>query len=123
MKDETLTVRKLLRQLLKRPLCRFPSPGQSLDAPPSKGVYLIYSPRGRLLHVGRTPKAKRGLAQRLSNHLNSASSFVNLYLDGDGGRLRRGYTYKCLVVGNPRHRALLEALAIGALCPAHVGLG
>ena len=94
-----------------------------MEAPEAQGVYLIYGPKGRLLHVGRTPRAKRGLAQRLRDHLNGASSFVNQYLGGVGYRLRQGYAYKFLVVRNRRHRAILEALAIGALCPAHIGLG
>lgn len=123
MRDEVRIIRGLLRQLQVSPLHRFPPNGGRLEAPIDQGVYLIFGPKGRLLHVGRTPRAKRGLAQRLRDHLNGASSFVIQYLNGRGQSLRRGYTYRYLVVRSRRKRAMLEALAIGALCPAHIGLG
>jgi hypothetical protein len=53
------------------------------------------------------------------------SSFTLKYkpLKKDGSCLREGYKFRCLVVQSQRQRALLEALAIGRLCPAHLGLG
>jgi hypothetical protein len=94
-----------------------------LEAPREKGVYVIYSPSGRIVHVGRTPRAKGGIAQRLKDHLADKSSFTNKHLMHEGSKLRRGYTFRCLVVKNGRKRALLEALGIGRLCPVHIGLG
>ena len=88
-----------------------------------KGFYLILNPRVSVVHVGRTLLGKRGLYQLLRNHLNAASSFANIYLEGDGSVLRKGYQYKYLVLENHRKRALVEALAIGVLCPKHIGLG
>ena len=120
---ETVIVHKLYDALLKQPLRPFPPPRQSIDAPAKRGVYVIYSPRGRVLHVGSTPKAREGIAQRLRDHLAAQSSFTQRYLGGEGTKLRKGYKFRCLVVPRSRQRALLEALAIGTLCPAHIGHG
>jgi len=86
-------------------------------------VYVIYNPKGTVLHVGRTPRAKKGLRQRLNNHLLGQSSFAHKYLKGRGNLLRKGYKFKYLVIKNPRERALVEAFSVGKLCPAHLGLG
>jgi hypothetical protein len=86
------------------------------------GVYVIYDPKGRVAHVGRTVRGKRGLYQRLNNHLHGKSSFVIKALDGKGGVLRRGYKFR-IAVENSRLRAFLEAFAIGQLCPDHIGDG
>ena len=125
--DEPKAVKVSFEKLMLAPLRTFPELGQRLDAPGLQGVYVILDPRGRdVLHVGRTPRAKGGIAQRLKSHLGSRSSFVRGYehLGGDGTKLRRDkYTFRCLVVESPRQRALLEAYAIGHLCPAHLGTG
>ena len=42
-------------------------------------------------------------------------------LERDGTTLRKGYTFSYMIVPDPRMRALLEAYAIGRLCPAHLG--
>lgn len=123
MTREQETVRRLFAELMRSPLETFPAFGDKLHAPDRQGVYIIYDPRGRVVHVGRTPKAKRGISQRLRNHMAAASSFTNQYLKGKGSALRSEYTFRCLVVQSPRHRALLEAYATGNLCPAHIGLG
>lgn len=44
-------------------------------------------------------------------------------MTGMSYKLRGGYGFRYLTVKNPRQRALLEAYAIGVLCPAHIGLG
>jgi excinuclease UvrABC nuclease subunit len=104
-------------------LRKFPARREHLDAPTEQGVYVIYSPHGKVLHVGSTPRAKNGIAQRLRNHMATQSSFTVKYLCKDGSRLRKGYEFRYLVVTSQRRRALLEALAIARLCPAHIGLG
>ena len=114
---------KLFNELINSKDYLFPEPHKKINAPNKRGVYIIYSPKGKVLHVGCTPKAKNGIAQRLRDHLNANSSFTNKYLKRNGSRLRSGYKYKYLVVSNPRLRAFLEAYAIGNLCPAHIGLG
>jgi hypothetical protein len=123
MSGEFSRIEGRFRELVRAPLVNFPEARARLDAPPKQGVYVIYSPRGKVLHVGRTPKARGGIAQRLRNHLQAQSSFTIKYLDSEGAKLRRGYTFQCLVVKDPRQRALLEAYAIGRLCPAHIGHG
>jgi hypothetical protein len=116
-------IASLFDELIRAPRRKFPAPKQSLEAPDQQGVYIIYSPSNKVLHVGSTPRARKGLAQRLRNHLAAQSSFTLHYLNSDGSRLRRGYKFRCLIVRSSRQRALLEAYAIGRLCPAHIGLG
>ena len=76
-----------------------------------------------VLHVGRTLRGEGGLRQRLNNHLHGRSSFTKKFYKGRGRNLRSGHTYQFLVVEDARRRALLEAYAIGRLCPKHLGLG
>ena len=116
-------VRAFYTKLIRSKHTKFPSRGEKLHAPNRQGVYVICDPRGAVVHVGRTPKAKHGIAQRLQNHMAGASSFTEKYLKGHGTRLRGKYTFQCLVVKNKKLRAYLEAYAIGRLCPAHIGLG
>ena len=121
---EQKTVRGLFQTLINAPVRKFPSVRGNLDAPREHGVYVIYGPRMRVLHVGRTLRGIRGgVRNRLGNHLHGASSFSQQYLDGEVTKLRRHCAYRCLVVNDPRLRALLEAFAIGYLCPAHIGTG
>ncbi len=124
MKPEPEIVAALYGELMEAPLRTFPALWEAgLDAPDRQGVYVIYDPRGRVLHVGRTTSARGGISQRLRDHMANASSFTTQYLKGEGGRLRGRYKYRALAVGNRRHRALLEAYATGHLCPAHLGVG
>ncbi len=120
---ELKIIQEWLAALLRAEKQPFPGPYKTLIAPNQKGVYIIYSPRGKVLHVGSTPRAKHGIAQRLRNHLAGQSSFTAKMFNRDGSQLRNGYQYSYRVVKNDRHRALLEALAIGQLCPEHIGLG
>jgi hypothetical protein len=113
-------VAKLYAQLVASPLVKFPAKG--LDAPMRQGVYVIYGPNERVLHVGSTPSGFQGIWQRLRNHLHRASSFTRVHLKGNGAQLRNGYGFRCIVVTNHRLRALLEHYAIGHLCPGHLGI-
>jgi hypothetical protein len=126
MTREQKDVEEQFNQLIGAQKETFPEAGKrkALNAPESRGVYVIYDPCGLVVHVGRTPSGKGGLAQRLQNHLHSQSSFTEKYppLNGDGSKLRDGYTFRCISVPDDRLRALLEAYAIGHLCPAHIGL-
>jgi hypothetical protein len=123
MKGEPKTIKAKLNQLLKSPLLRFPVRGDRLTAPYLQGVYIIYDPKGRVAHVGRTVRGKRGLHQRINNHLHGRSSFVIKALNGKGARLRQGFKFRFIAIGNGRLRALIEAFAIGQLCPDHLGDG
>jgi hypothetical protein len=71
--------------------------------------------------VGRTG-GRRGLHQRLCDHMRNASSLSRYHLRGNGSALREGYTFRYLVVRDARLRALLEAYATGCLCPDYLGL-
>lgn len=123
MDKEQADVQALFEQLTQAPLQLFPGSEERVDAPKSLGVYIIYDPEDRVLHVGRTVRAKDGIYQRLNNHLRNESSFTTKYLNGDGSKLRLTHGFRCLVVEDARQRALLEAYAVGSLCPAHLGLG
>lgn len=98
----------------------FPKDG-GVRSPDAQGVYVIYNPIGGVDHVGRTNGGKKGLRQRLTNHLHGRSSYVILFLNGDGSRLRGRYRYRLVKIEDDRLRALTEAYAIGVLCPAHIG--
>ncbi len=123
MTGEVGRVQALVRQLVRAPRVQFPPVGRGLDCPPQQGVYLIRDAHGRVLHVGRTTRARKGLVDRLRGHLGGRSSFVVHYLDNNPEKLRAGFTYAWIVVPNHRLRALVEALATGQFCPAHIGTG
>lgn len=123
MSRELKKIEKLFARLMEQPSYVFPRSGERLQAPSEQGVYVILDPKGRPAHVGRTLRGRRGLAQRLNNHLHAQSSFALRHLDRDGSKLREKYRFRFLEVADPRERALLEAYAIAHLCPAHLGLG
>jgi excinuclease UvrABC nuclease subunit len=123
MKRECKRIRSLFQELLHAPRKKFPAPREKLDAPNRQGVYIVYSPNNHVVHVGRTPSGANGIRQRLKNHLHNESSFTTKYLDGRGSALRKKYSFRYLIVKNRRQRALLEAYAIGCLCPLHLGVG
>ena len=89
----------------------------------SQGVYVILDVKGTVLHVGKTSRAKKGLRQRLNNHLRGQSSFAKKFLKQNGKELREGYIFKYIIVDDSKLRTLLEAYAIGCLCPEHLGTG
>ena len=123
---EPKEIKKLYDTLLASDSVPFPKKRQPVKAPKEQGVYIIYSPEEKTLHVGRTNRAKGGLKQRLHNHLSNASSFSNIYLKQKGQKgdiLREGYKFKCIVENDPKNRAYLEALTTGLLCPDHIGTG
>jgi len=120
---ERATVKGLFRALLRSPEIAFPPTGKPLQAPDIHGVYVIRDPQKAVVHVGRTHRGRAGLRQRLRNHLDNQSSFVEKYLGNRGDLLRTGYTFQCLEVSDHRKRALLEYYVTGCLCPKHLGLG
>jgi hypothetical protein len=122
-KRERKTVIILFTKLMKNPLQTFPPLWGELIAPKKKGVYVIHDPSGIVVHVGRTPRAKEGMHRRLRAHMSGNSSFTHKHLKKDGSKLRSKYQFRCIVVDDSRHRALLEAYAAGQLCPEHFGLG
>ena len=123
MNNESQKILMLFNQLCKQSKHLFPKYRQSLIASSKPGVYIIRK-KNAVLHVGRTLRGKYGLNQRLKNHIHGSSSFTNEFLNGKGEILRGDdYTYQYIEVEDPRKRALLEAYAIGKLCPAHIGLG
>jgi hypothetical protein len=123
-KAERRVIAELYRSLLDQEVCLFPPAKGNLKAPNNAhGVYIIRDSSEHIVHVGRTYRGKRGLWQRLNNHLQGKSSFVKVFLKGKKWLLRESYTYQLLKVAHPRKRALLENLAAGLLCPEHLGVG
>jgi len=120
--NEIQQVEELYTELCCQPRFQFPQEGERLEAPSAPGVYIIRKD-DIVLHVGRTLRGKNGLYQRLMNHVHGQSSFTEKYLKGNEAALRNGCTYQLLVLEDSRLRALVEALAIGMLCPKHIGLG
>ena len=107
MTTEQKKLPRMFGQLMDAPRRKFPRAHERLDAPTDRGVYVIYDPRGRPVHVGGTPRARNGMAQRLRDHLAGRSSFVIKHLKEKPSRLRRGYEFQCLAVCDSRLRALL----------------
>ncbi len=124
MPPELEQIQKLFKTLCNQDSYRFPQLRHRLQAPNEQGVYIIMKRNEKIVYVGRTTGGKRGLHQRLRNHLSGLSSFTVHYLNGKGNALReKGYKYKYMVVKDARKRALLEAFTIAHLCPKHIGLG
>jgi hypothetical protein len=122
MNKESQEIKILFDKLCSQPKQSFPHNRQPLNAPSKQGVYIIRKEE-TVLHVGRTLRGRDGIYQRLKNHLHGSSSFTNEYLKGNGKILReKGYTYQYFELEDSRKRALLEAYAVGTLCPNHIGL-
>lgn len=120
MINEPEKIRQLFDELLRVKPVPFPGHG-ALNITCEKGVYIIYTSDGSVAHVGNTPSGKRGLCQRLNDHIGGSSSFAKNHLKPKGISIRDGFTYSLLVVPTPRDRMLLQALACGMLCPTHLG--
>ena len=121
-------VQEAVRNLRTSPSHPFPKEGEPFPADLTKtlnspGVYLIENRRGDVLHIGRTLR-NRPLRERLRDHLNNKSSFSVVSLDRDGRKLsREGCVFRAVGIPDEKQRAYVEALAIGKLCPKHIGTG
>ncbi len=114
-------IQQLYKQLINQPVNYFPASRTRWQLTNEHGVYIIYSPKHIVLHVGKTSRGKNGLKQRMYNHLHNASSFSGEYLSKRNLDLRKGFYFRFLVVKETRERAYLENLASGMLCPEHIG--
>ncbi len=115
-------IEELFNSLIKKENTPFPQRGTAVNVSTKQGVYIIYSPKGQVLHVGTTQGGKNGLDQRLNNHRHKSSSFSKKYLIPNKIDLSDGYNFKYIEVDG-RIRALLEHYAIAKLCPKHLGIG
>lgn len=126
MNKDHQRIKELFRQLKAKQPELFPQERRPLNVTTKHGVYIIYSPGRKILHVGRTLRGRKGLRQRLNNHLQGQSSFTVSYFKNrkkSPKLLRRRYKFAYVEVNNSRMRALLEAYAVGMLCPIHLGTG
>jgi hypothetical protein len=114
--QEQERIKTLFDQLVSAPLNDFPDRYTKFDAPPELGVYVIFSPLLEVLYVGRTTRTQYpgvsggGLRRRLKTQRQKIG-------------FEPGSKFRYLIVIDARERALLEAYAIGFLCPKHLGLG
>jgi hypothetical protein len=120
--NESEKIHKLFEKLVLSKDHIFPPIGK-VNVSTNHGVYIIYSPKMKILHVGKTTTAIGGLNQRLLNHVRNQSSFSKNYLIPNSLNLRHGHKFKFIEVENARTRSLLEALTAGILCPEHIGTG
>ena len=121
--SECREIMKLHNKLISSEKHPFTPKGTRVKVSEEQGVYIIYSLHNTVLHVGRTNGGREGLNQRLNNHRNDNSSFSDKYLKFYNIKLSEGCMFKYIVVKDSRKRALLEALTIGLICPAHIGTG
>src|SRR5260370_22041366 len=95
--NEPEIIKSRFKDLTNSKSQEFPVRG-GCNAPDRRGVYVIYSPKGKVLHVGRTPSARGGIAQRLGNHMSGASSFFEKCLMPNGFTLRHGSPFRLFVL-------------------------
>ena len=98
----------------------FPKSGK-VNVSEKQGVYIIYNEEKKVLHVGKTDKRKKGLNQRLQNHLRNQSSFSKKYLVPESIDIRLVGCFKYIEVSDNRLRTFLEALTVGKLCQPMLG--
>ncbi|WP_339143167.1 hypothetical protein [Croceitalea sp. MTPC5] len=120
--NEIDKIKELHRSLICSELYTFPKKGK-VNVSSKHGVYVIYSQTDQVLHVGMTPSGKKGLNQRLYNHISKTGVFYREYLKPNDICLRGRGKYRYIEIDNPRLRALVEALTAGLLCPIHFGTG
>lgn len=119
---ESHAIKKLFKKLISNDFHIFPERGK-INVTEKHGVYIIYSPKDEVLHVGNTPSGKKGLNQRLYNHISCIGVFYRKYLKLNNIKMRGTHKFRYLEVKDSRQRALLEAYAAGNLCPFHFGTG
>lgn len=120
--NEPEIIKNLFEKLITSERHVFPAKGK-INVSEKHGVYIIYSPQNEVLHVGNTPSGRKGLDQRLYNHISCTGVFYEKYLKPNKIKMRGTHKFKYLEVDDNRQRALLEAYAAGNLCPAHFGTG
>jgi hypothetical protein len=120
--NEPEIIKNLFKTLISSEFKIFPKKG-IVKVTDKHGVYIIYSPENEVLHVGNTPSGRKGLNQRLYNHISCTGVFYEKYLKPNNIKMRGSHKFKYLVVEDIRQRSLLEVYAAGNLCPAHFGTG
>lgn len=76
---EAKKINELYNDLIKSSYYFFPKEGK-LKLSDKPGVYVIFSPHSKVLHVGSTPRGKKGINQRIYDHMSSSSSFYHKFL-------------------------------------------
>lgn len=118
--QEAERIKELFNTLINSELYKFPIAGKVVVSK-DQGVYIIFNSESCAAHVGNTVRGKEGLNQRLNNHLKNQSTFAQKFISPNNYSLRSEFRYQYIVVPSARDRALLQALAIGLLCPLHLG--
>ncbi len=118
-KEERKEVIRLYKKLINANSHNFPEEGESLEAPCEKGVYIILSPKNKVLRVGSTG-AQGGIRRRLRYHMSGNSEFIYNYVEGDGKWLRGRCKFKYIEEEDDEIRAYLKAYATVDLWPEYI---
>jgi hypothetical protein len=116
LKKEPQRIIELFNKLMSVPLRPLRTWRRLDDVPIKPGVYVICDPRGSFVRVGMA-EGRLGLQGRLTQHRDRFRK------RNPQKYQKQNHQYRCLVVLNPRKRALLEAYATGSLCPREIRLG
>jgi excinuclease UvrABC nuclease subunit len=119
--EESKKVKKLVKKLEKAEILAFPEEGK-IELPEVEGVYAIVNKKDEVIHVGKTEGGLGGLFARLNGHLYGKSALRKAYLAPNEINLRNKCGVKWVEVKTERLRYLVEARAIGKLCPAYLPL-
>lgn len=85
--NEATIIEDLFVKLTSSNFCAFPLKGK-INVSEKHGLYIIYSPQNQVLHVGNTPSGRKGLDQRLYNHISSTGVFYEKYLKPNKIKMR-----------------------------------
>ncbi len=77
--NESEIIKDLFEKLISSEYHIFPARGK-INITEKHGVYIIYNPNNEELHVGNTPSGRKGLNQRLYNHISCTGIFYEKYL-------------------------------------------
>src|SRR5450631_3808914 len=88
--------------------------------PTRHGVYAISDPEDfKIVYVGMSKTGKKGVGQRLWDHLNNKGAAVLKSMVGGDKKKAGEYLVRVIEEDDFITRRNLEALAIGALSPEH----
>jgi excinuclease UvrABC nuclease subunit len=119
--EEGKKIKKLFKKLCKSEGVLVPKEGR-IELPETEGVYLLLNKKDEVLLVGKTEGGKGGLRSRINSQLFGASPFRKMYLLPSGTDIRKKHYVHCLAIESERDRILVEAYAMGKLCPEFIGM-
>lgn len=119
--EEGKKIKKLYKKLCQAEGVPVPKEGR-IELPETEGVYLLLNKKDEVLLVGKTEGGKGGLRSRINTQLFGSSPFRKMYLLPSGIDIRKKHFVHWLTIESERDRILVEAYAMGKLCPAFIGM-